>query len=531
MTLLKGGSGMQAPQLVGRVAPAPRGGVALEIKERLSQELVIALVGPIASGVSSAAEFLRLILEGDFGYDVAPIMKPSDVIRMQGGLVGLTPPARQTTATYVTEMQDAGNKLRERFGNNYLIEKIVERIRTFRTTQRGYDGENEMPGRRAYIIDSLKSMEELNLLREIYRETLCVIGVFAPDKLRDDRLKDLDYPEDERKKVMARDQGELKTFGQATRDLFVHSDFFVCNDKRLDDLKASLSRFMDIVFDTAIHTPTRAESAMYEANAAAANSACMSRQVGVSIVSKGGELIAVGWNDVPKFGGSLYTEEDRARHDDAAGGMVDRDHRCYNWGGGKCHNETRRNGLMDKVAIAVADTGQLKPSAKGAIRDAIGKTDIKALIEFSRSIHAEMEAILSVAREGKHSLVGATLYTNTYPCHNCARHIVAAGITEVVYIEPYLKSLAIELHSDVISELPDARNMVLFRQFHGVAPTNFIKLFRPKGDRKRGGKVYRMPKKESVPIFQVPLDARREYEDKVIDDVVRKEAIPAGGGQ
>ena len=95
--------------------------------------------------------------------------------------------------------------------------------------------------------------------------------------------------------------------------------------------------------------------------------------------------------------------------------MVDRDHRCYNWGGGKCHNETRRNGLMDKVAIAVADTGQLKPNVKGVVRDAIGKTDIKALLEFSRSIHAEMEALLSVAREGKHSLVGATLYTNTYP--------------------------------------------------------------------------------------------------------------------
>lgn len=525
---------MRAPQPLSRLTANPKGGVALEIRERLSQELVIALVGPIASGVSSAAEFLRQILDGDFGYEVAPIMKPSDVIRAQGALVGLTPPARQSTATYVTEMQDAGNRLREKFGNNYLIEKIVERIRTFRTTHRGYDGENEMPGRRAYIIDSLKSMEELNLLREIYRETLCVIGVFAPDKLRDVRLENLDYPEEERKKVMARDQGELKTFGQATRELFVHSDFFVCNDRRLEDLKLELSRFMDIVFDTAIHTPTRAESAMYEANAAAANSACMSRQVGVSIVSADGELIAVGWNDVPKFGGSLYTEEDRTVHDEIAGGTVDKDHRCYNWSGGKCHNEARRNTLMDKVAIAVAETGQVKAGGKAAVRDAVGKSDIKALIEFSRSIHAEMEAILSVAREGKHSLVGATLYTNTYPCHNCARHIVAAGITKVIYIEPYLKSLAIELHSDVISELPDARNMVLFRQFHGVAPSNYIKLFRPKADRKRGGKVFRTPRKEALPVFQVPLDARREYEDKVINDVVRKEAVegnPIGGVQ
>ena len=514
---------MQAPQLIRGLEGDFKGGVALEIKERLSQELVIALVGPVGSGVSTAANFLSQSLDGDFGYEVAPTMKPSDVIRAQCGLVGVSAPANSRTATYISEMQDTGNKLREKFGNNYLIEKLVEKIRGYRTNHEGYDGENELPGRRAYIIDSLKSMEELQLLREIYRDTLIVIGIFAPDKMRDERLKNLNYPEAERKKVMTRDQGELATFGQATRKLFVHSDFFVCNDRRVGDLEASLKRFLDIVFDTAIHTPTRAESAMYEADSAAANSACMSRQVGVSIVSLSGELIAVGWNDVPKFGGSLYTEDDRAVVNEAGNGIVDRDHRCYNWGGKKCHNEIRRLGLMDKVAIAVAETGQIKTGGRSAVRDAIGKTDINSLIEFSRSIHAEMEAILSVAREGKHSLVGATLYTNTYPCHNCARHIVASGIREVIYIEPYLKSLAIELHGDVITELPDARNMVVFRQFSGVSPSNYQKLFRPQGDRKKDGILVRTSRKQALPMFRVPLDARRDYEDKVIADVALKE--------
>ncbi len=503
--------------------PITKGGVAREIKERLSQELVIALVGPVGSGVTTAADMLRAALDQEFGYVVAPIMKPSDVIRAQSGLVGIAAPQNSRTATYISDMQDAGNTLRENFGNNYLIEKLIEKIRIFRDSHRGYDGETEMPGRRAYIIDSLKNMEELELLRDVYRETLCVIGVFAPDKLRNDRLSNLGYPERERAKVMARDQAELATFGQATRKLFVHSDFFVCNDSRPEDLKASLTRFLDIVFDTAIHTPTRAEAAMYKANAAAANSACMSRQVGVSIVSAGGELIAVGWNDVPKFGGSLYTEEDRETVDDDAKKIVNRDHRCYNWAGKKCHNEVRRHSLMDKVALVVSDAGQIKSNKRSAVRNAIGKTDINALIEFSRSIHAEMEAILSVAREGKHSLVGATLYTNTYPCHNCARHIVAAGIREVVYIEPYLKSLAIELHSDVISELPDAKNMVIFRQFSGVAPSNYVKLFRPKGERKHNGYLVRTPRKEALPVFRVPLDARRDYEDKIIVEVAAKE--------
>lgn len=76
---------MQKLQLVGE-DDFIKEGVAREIKERLSQELVIALVGPVGSGVSTAAKFLHDELANEFGYDVAPIMKPSDVIRAQSSL-------------------------------------------------------------------------------------------------------------------------------------------------------------------------------------------------------------------------------------------------------------------------------------------------------------------------------------------------------------------------------------------------------------------------------------------------------------
>ena len=44
--------------------------------------------------------------------------------------------------------------------------------------------------------------------------------------------------------------------------------------------------------------------------------------------------------------------------------------------------------------------------------------------------HAEMEALLSCARSGV-STRGATLYSTTFPCHNCAKHIIAAGVARV----------------------------------------------------------------------------------------------------
>lgn len=46
-------------------------------------------------------------------------------------------------------------------------------------------------------------------------------------------------------------------------------------------------------------------------------------------------------------------------------------------------------------------------------------------------VHAEQNAILNA--RGK-SLEGCTLYVNLYPCHECCRNIIQAGIKHVVYL-------------------------------------------------------------------------------------------------
>lgn len=46
-------------------------------------------------------------------------------------------------------------------------------------------------------------------------------------------------------------------------------------------------------------------------------------------------------------------------------------------------------------------------------------------------VHGEHNAILDCARKGA-ACLGATLYTNGYPCSGCARAIIQAGIVEVI---------------------------------------------------------------------------------------------------
>jgi deoxycytidylate deaminase len=499
--------------------------LATDISDRLSQELIIALVGPVGSGVSTSAAYLAEVLSQKFNYQVAPIIKPSDIIRTEAHRVGIAEITSEPISTYIEEMQDAGNKLREKFGHNYLAEKAVERIAKFRKEKGGYTETGALlPGRRAYIIDSIKNLEELTLLRQIYRETLLVFGIFSPDQIRKKRLIDSGGDAKGVDRVIDRDQGEVATFGQMTRKIFVESDFFICNDEKQDELKRQIDRYLEIVFDTNIHTPTRHESAMYEASAARASSACMSRQVGAAIISATGELISVGWNDVPKFRGGLYTEDDQSVWDENKKSIQDKDHRCFKWGSLICHNEVRRRQIGDKIAKLISNSGLIKSgTTQSDVRKVIEGTEVDDLTEFSRSIHAEMEAILAVAREGKNSLVGATMYTTTYPCHNCARHIVAAGIASVIYIEPYRKSLAIALHEDAITEDPDDKERVVFRQYDGIAPHHYQTLFKPATERKKEGKFARQLPKGAAPVFRVPLDAPVEYESKVIADLSAKE--------
>jgi deoxycytidylate deaminase len=506
--------------------------LAKTIDERESQELVIALVGPVGSGVTTSAGLLMDMLTTDFAYRVPPVFKQSEIIANECHRVGLGPVPPTPLSDYIDRMQTAGNLLRETFGPDYLAQKTIENIVKFRNASGGLVDGKVIPGRRAYIIDSLKNIEELSLLRKVYREALCVFGIFAPDALRQGRLVDGGARSEDVAKIIKRDLAEAGTFGQMTRKVFSRSDFFVCNDQKHEELRRKLRRFLDLIFDVGIHTPTRGEAAMYNADAAAARSACMSRQVGAAIVSAGGELVAVGRNDVPKFGGGLYTEDDQSIWDEKSKSVQDKDHRCFKWGGHICKNDENRKRIVDGIVSKIASSDLLKRGkATSDVRKVLGETDVDDLTEFSRAIHAEMEAILSVAREGKHSLVGATLYATTYPCHNCARHIVASGITTVVFIHPYSKSKAIDLHHDAITETPGQSDKVLFRQYDGVAPHNYLKSFSTTRERKGdGGTFINKDPKKSVPIFKIPLDAQIDYEFKVIADLEDREHSSAALG-
>ncbi|RAK61798.1 hypothetical protein DJ021_12025 [Phenylobacterium hankyongense] len=332
---------------------------------------------------------------------------------------------------------------------------------------------------------------------------------------------------------MDRDEKDASvSFGQEVRDAFYIADYFLDNSTNSHDganLSDDLERFVALILGEGLVRPTKSERAMHHAHAAALQSACLSRQVGAVLASGEGEILATGTNDVPRFGGGVYQE----------GGEPD--HRCHvwEWGEGEltfvgCHNDRKKKALRAEIGSWLAENiasqmatlahpiqsgefdaaASARSAAEKAIRDYLAAPPIsfdkipgiKDLIEYSRAIHAEMDAVLAASRAGI-SPVGTVLYCTTYPCHNCARHLVTAGVEKVYFIEPYVKSLATELHSDAITaedEGQDRPTKMAILPFTGVGPRMYDDLFVKRGPLKGAGGVYDPPK-ASVPAFAVRL--------------------------
>lgn len=67
--------------------------------------------------------------------------------------------------------------------------------------------------------------------------------------------------------------------------------------------------------------------------------------------------------------------------------------------------------------------------------------------ELCRAIHAEQNAIIQGALHGV-GLGGSTLYCSNHPCVLCAKMLINAGITKVVYRDEYPDQLSAELFQE-----------------------------------------------------------------------------------
>jgi dCMP deaminase len=114
-------------------------------------------------------------------------------------------------------------------------------------------------------------------------------------------------------------------------------------------------------------------------------------------------------------------------------------------------------------AVIVKDRQILATGYNGAARGLEHCSDIGCLRadlnvpsgqrhELCRGLHAEQNAIIQAAQHGV-SIRGASIYTTHQPCFICAKMIINAGISRVVYEGSYPDELASEALSQASIEV------------------------------------------------------------------------------
>lgn len=472
-------------------------------------ELVIGLVGPVGTNLHRLAINLEERL-GAFRYRCATI-KVSDRIRDKCEPDLLEAIEAATGGERIRLLMDAGDQMREDAGSgDALMPSILAAIRAARAQfnlERGIREEDVHAEDACYIIDSLKHPDEITVLRRIYKNGFVLISAFDSVDARTAKLqRDIGrsntstevarYKEEAERLIEVDSKRPGGGIGQNVRDSFPLGNFFLRADDAYDE---ALTRFLDLLFGNPYLTPYRCEQFMAEASLSALRSADLSRQIGAVIVGPQGEVLSSGCNDVPTAGGGTHWADDKVRSDN-------RDFRT-----GQDFNSVKKFDIINEMLRFLEDSGLYKKTGAGEPEEVtrelvtgrfhrpFKELRISNLIEFGRVVHAEMAALMRAAQRGI-AVDGSTIYSTTFPCHMCARHIIAAGISRVVYVEPYPKSMTSELYPESVvidgKSFPSngssprkgdtAPEVVRFDPYEGVAPRLHASLFRAPERRKDG---------------------------------------------
>ncbi len=287
---------------------------------------------------------------------------------------------------------------------------------------------------------------------------------------------------------LQREEERIKKDGHDKEELeFATNSFYTYGEQWM--------KYSALISRPGLVTPTRDERCMSIAYVAKFNSGCISRQVGCTIVDKENAVQSVGWNDPPApqlpcnlrdFGGLF--EAQKVYHD--AGDKEDKSlykvyskfeladtkpYHKYDEGGNIV--DTFGNGFCDCMGH---DCGQDVPQklAENGLKYAYcfrsrynAYKENKDAVN-TRSLHAEENTMLRLARQGGMGLKGGTMYVTASPCVLCSKKAYQIGIRDIVYLDPYT-DIAPDLILNCGFDIPR------LRAFRGAIGGTFYKLYQP----------------------------------------------------
>lgn len=298
----------------------------------------------------------------------------------------------------------------------------------------------QLSGSQGYFaIDALRHPYEIRYLRERIAP-FYVIAVTTNDVDRRARLSEAGLPPEEIERLDGKEYPKEKK-RQDTYPGFVSQDIQAClslsdiylnnpghpKDKDFRDLAQQVCRYVALMQRPGIITPTAIERCMQVAFTAKLNSGCISRQVGASITDENFSVKAIGWNDVPQRQVPCLLRN--------TGHLLDgKDEHAYSeFERGAPFSQKLRELRPGRLSCDIVD-GKNNPYCFKSIYNKWKDDDNQV---HTRSLHAEENAFLQLAKYGSPGIRNGNLFTTASPCELCAKKAYQLGMKNVYYVDPY----------------------------------------------------------------------------------------------
>lgn len=401
--------------------------------------LAIGLTGAFGSGCTTAGH----ALQADRRFHVVRL---SGIVRQELARVepGVAEPSRQ-------KLQAVGDRMRAREGNDVLATRALDAL------------DRSEESHSLIVFDGIRNPGEVQALQERFGYRFSLLGVISDAATRWERvywtyenagLGRTDFLEDDE-----RDRGEATGYGQHVGRCVDMADAIIDNSTATTrQYREKVLAMGDLLTRVTLREPTADEIHMQIAFTASHQSRCLKRHVGAVVINAAGGQTSTGFNenppptkpcrDEPRYRGMCYRD-------------IVRDERF-------AYLASRRVPCPQCARPLEIDQGPPWQCA-ACLRDGV-ITDLESTffpdraMSWCTAIHAEERALRTAGEQAR----GATLYTTTFPCFQCADHIIMAGVREVVYVEAY---------PDPFSAGRLDLGGVTVRQFEGVLAPAFGRVF------------------------------------------------------
>jgi len=317
-------------------------------------------------------------------------------------------------------------------------------------------------------IDAIRNSYEAFYFKDLY-SSFYLISVNTEDEFRKSRLGDLDDDEleslDEIEYAQNFDKEYEGFYHQNLQDCLAISDIHIYNsqikDKKLFELTEQVAKYVCLMLHPGLIAPTHIERCMQIAFIARLNSGCLSRQVGAVVTGYDYSIKAVGWNDIPEgqVPCNLRSVQNFCKNKDKE-----------TFSEFELENKEFQD-IMDTLNKSIENCSCSSRYFSYCFKDIYNGLNRKENQVYTRSLHAEENAFLQIAKNGGQGVKDGKLFTTASPCELCAKKAYQLGIKEIIYIDPYP---GISIQHILTFGTSNNPHMILF---HGAIGSAYINLY------------------------------------------------------